>query len=376
MVIATLGAVVADYRVRMALAPARVAEMAGITEAQYRALELGTAWPGGAAVQAVIDALKIPHTRRLHFQPADSSLDRYLSQILHGYDIPALIVDSEWRTVEANCYAQRLLPGSATPGWSLPRWILHSNEARERLANWQQVAQCVADLVREELGAGLDNPELRDLDRAASRYCSGPDSGSDPHDADSAGHLLTWRTDTGPFPATACLISVPTGRPDLRQVTLIPRGTQPGHPLLDAKRSQPWDGPLLIDLLNCGVCGLLLTGGGTPATYHCATGCLPAFPADALESRVAQEVVPRVFGPDECRQLAVAQESLTADGFDMTLNVPVTAKHALDQWSRSMTDTQRRGILTSAVRSVTMYGSSDCGDWRRSALRYAWRDFI
>ncbi|MFD6465385.1 MmyB family transcriptional regulator [Streptomyces goshikiensis] len=371
MVIATLGEVVADYRLRMALAPARVAAMAGITEAQYLGLEHGTAWPGSAAVQAVIDALKIPHTRRLHFQPADSALDRSLSQILHGYDIPALIVDSEWRTVEANCYAQRLLPGCSTPGWSLPRWILHSDEARERLANWQQVAECVADLLREELAAGLDNPELRELDRAARRHCSG----SDPN-THSAGHLLTWRTDTGPYPATACLISVPTGRPDLRQVTLIPRGTQPDHPLLDAKPSQPWHGPLLIDLLSCGACGLLLTGGGAPATYHCATGCLPDFPAAALDTRVAQEVVPRVFGPDECRQLAIAQESLTADGFDMTLNVPVTAKHALGQWHRSMTDTQRRGILTSALRSITVYGAADCEDWRKSALRYAWRDLV
>ncbi|MFE8941141.1 XRE family transcriptional regulator [Streptomyces sp. NPDC007872] len=371
MVIATLGEVIADYRLRMALTPARVAVMAGITEAQYLGLEHGTAWPGSAAVQAVIDALRIPHTIRSHFQPADSPLDRSLSQILHGYDIPALIVDSEWRTVEANCFAQRLLPGCFTPGWSLPRWILHSNEARERLANWQQAAECIADLVREELAAGLDNPELRALDRAARRYCSDSDPRTHP-----ASHLLSWRTETGPHPATACLVSVPTGRPDLRQVTLIPRGTQPDHPLLETKHNQPWDGPLLIDLLRCGVCGLLLTGGGAPVTYHCATGCLPDFPAAALDARVAKEVVPRVFGPDECRQMAIAQESLTADGFGMALNAPVTAKHALDQWKRSMTATQRRGILTSAVRSITVYGATDCDDWKRSALRYAWRDLI
>ncbi|MEV6676285.1 XRE family transcriptional regulator [Streptomyces erythrochromogenes] len=373
MVIATLGEVVADYRARLALDAARVAAMAGITEAQYRALELGTAWPGSAAVQAVIDVLKIPHDKRLHQRPADSPLDLYLSQILHGYDIPALIVDSEWRTVEANCYAQRLLPGSARPGWSMPRWILHSDEARERLGNWRQVAHVVADLVRDELAAGLDNPELHDLSRAARRYTSGSDSH---HDGNLGGHLLTWRTATGPFPATACLISVPTGRPDLRQVTLIPRGTRPGHPLLVAKPSQPWNGPLLIDLLSCGICGLLLTGGGAPETYHCATGCLPPLPTGALEARVAEVVVPRAFGPDECRQLAAAQESLTADGFDMNLNVPVTGKHALHQWTRSMTDTQRRGILTSAVRSITVYGSKDGLCWEKSALRYAWRELV
>lgn len=371
--ISFLGEVVADYRARLALDHAGVAALAGITEEQYRALELGTAWPGSAAVQAVIDVLKIPHGKRLHQRPTDSPLDRYLSQILHGYDIPALIVDSEWRTVEANCYAQRLLPGSARPGWSMPRWILHSNEARERLGNWRQAAHAVADLVRDELTAGLDNPELHDLSRAARQYSTGSDSH---HHGDSGSHLLTWRTATGPFPATACLISIPTGRRDLRQVTLIPRGTQPGHPLLDANPSQPCNGPLLLDLLSCGICGLLLTGGGAPATYHCATGCLPPLSADALEARVAETVIPRVFGPDECRQLAAAQESLIANGFDMNLNVPVSGKHALYQWTRSMTDTQRRGILTSAVRSITVYGSTDGQCWEKSALRYAWRALV
>ncbi|MEU7028998.1 XRE family transcriptional regulator [Streptomyces sp. NPDC046275] len=373
MVIATLGEVVADYRTRMTLDPARVAEMAGITEAQYRALETGAAWPGSAAVQAVIDVLRIPHDKRLNLMPTHSPLDPCLSQILHGYDLPALIVDSEWRAVESNSYAQRLLPGSAQPGWSLPRWILQSAEARERLANWRHVVHVIADLIRDELAAGLDSRELHDLARASRQYCTGSDSH---HEGHSAGHILTWRTAAGPFPTTACLISVPTGRPDLRQVTLIPRGTQPGHSLLDANPSQAWNGPLLLDLLSCGLCGLLLTGGGAPETYHCATGCLPPLPASTLETRVAEEVVPRVFDPDECRQLAVAQESLTADGFNMNLNVPVTGKHALHQWSRSMTDTQRRGILSSALRSITVYGSNDGRSWEKSALRYTWRELV
>lgn len=43
-----------------------------------------------------------------------------------------------------------------------------------------------------------------------------------------------------------------------------------------------------------------------------------------------------------------------ADGIELELNVPVSPRHALDQWQRSMTNTQRRGILTATLRAATV----------------------
>lgn len=352
MVVASLGEVVAVYRSRAALEPARIAERAGISVAQYLALEQGTAWPGTEAVEAVIDALQIPHSHRARLAAAGAPLDKYLQGMLHRYDIPALIVDSAWRTVEANSFARNLLPNSARAGWNLMRWVLFDSEARRRLANWDDVARVFSGTLRDSITAAPHNTELLAIreDAAQLELVAAPSS-TDCHE----GQVFVWRRDNGPYPISACLITVPSGRPDLRQVTFVPRNTRP-VPALMATRSSPapWYGPLLTDLLACRLCGLLLTGGGRPTFYSCATGCLPELAADELGARIAKKVLARAFPAQACQVLGFAQEILTADGLELELNVPVSPKHALDQWQRSMTDTQRRSILTTTLRSATV----------------------
>ncbi|MGC5264072.1 helix-turn-helix domain-containing protein [Streptomyces cyaneofuscatus] len=372
MVIATLAEVVAVYRARAALDPSHVAERAGISIAQYLALEQGTAWPGAEAVEAVIDALQIPDSHRARLAATGAPLDKYLQRMLHRYDIPALIVDSTWRTVEVNAFARTLLPDSALPGWNLMRWVLLDDDARRRLANWGDVAQCFLAVLRDAITAAPHNAELlairedaAQLGRIAdhsSRNCSG-------------GQVFVWRTDSGAYPISACLITAPSGRPDLQQVTFVPRSTQPA-PVLMATRASPapWYGPLLTDLLSCGLCGLLLTGAGQPTTYDCATGCLPEIFADDLELRIAKKVLARAFPAEACRELGIAQEILMADGIELELNVPVSPQHALDQWQRSMTNTQRRGILTSTLRSATVNLTPGTDGTPGVDLAYNWRE--
>ncbi|MCQ1577167.1 MmyB family transcriptional regulator [Streptomyces parvus] len=369
MVIATLAEVVAVYRARAALDPSHVAERAGISIAQYLALEKGTAWPGTEAVEAVIDALQIPHRHRARLATTGAPLDKYLQRMLHGYDIPALIVDSTWRTVEANAFARTLLPDSNRPGWSMMRWILTHEDARRRIANWEDVALGFSGALRDAITAAPRNAELLALREDAAQL--GLTAGISSQDRPD-GQVIVWRTDSGAYPISACLATMPSGRPDLRQITFVPRNTQPAPVLMAAQSSPaPWHGPLLTDLLSCGLCGLLLSGGGLPVTYECATGCLPALLADDLELRIAQKVLTHAFPAQACRELGIAQEILVADGIELELNVPVSPQHALDQWQRSMTNTQRRGILTTTLRSATVYPApSNEG----VELAYNWRE--
>jgi transcriptional regulator with XRE-family HTH domain len=370
MVIATFGGVVAVYRARAALDPAHVAERAGISTAQYLALEQGTAWPGAEAVEAVIDTLQIPDSHRAHLAVADAPLDKYLQRMLHRYDIPALIVDNTWRTVEANCFARTLLPDSALPGWNLMRWVLLDGDARRRLANWDDVARVFSYALRDAITAAPHSTDLLTIreDAAQLGLTAAPFSMDCPD-----GQVFVWRTDSGPYPISACLITVPSGRPDLRQVTFVPRSSQPVPVLMDTRsRLALWYGPLLTDLLSCGLCGLLLTAGGQPTSYSCATGCLPELPADELEIRIAKKVLTRAFPARACRELGIAQEILTADGIELELNVPVSPQHALDQWQRSMTNTQRRGILTTTLRSATVYLAPGADGSHGVDIAYNW----
>ncbi|MCX4681443.1 helix-turn-helix domain-containing protein [Streptomyces sp. NBC_01433] len=372
MVIATLAEVVAVYRARAALAPSHVAERAGISIAQYLALEQGTAWPGTAAVEAVIDALQIPASHRACLAAAGAPLDKYVQRMLHGYDIPALIVDSTWQTVEANVFARTLLPDSALPGWNLMRWVLLDDEARRRLANWDDVARCFSGALNNAITAAPHNAELLAIREDATQLgqIASPSSQNCPD-----GQVFVWRTDSGASPISACLVTPPSGRPDLQQITFVPRSTQPVPVLMAAQTSPtPWDGTLLTDLLSCGRCGLLLTGGGQSTAYNCATGCLPELAAADLELRIAKKVLTRAFPARACRALGIAQEILMADGFELELNVPVSPQHALDQWRRSMTNTQRRGILTSSLRSATVNPAPGTDGSTDVDLTYNWRE--
>ncbi|MFD6329183.1 XRE family transcriptional regulator [Streptomyces niveus] len=371
MVIATLGEVVAVYRSRAALAPARVAERAGISTGQYLALEHGTAWPGTEAAEAVIDALQIPHRHRVRLATAGAPLETYLQSMLHRYDIPALIVDNAWRTVEANSFARILLPDSARPGWNLMRWVLLDSEARRRLANWQDVAPVFAATLRDSITAAPHDTELAGIRQDAAQLKL-PAANASTNCPD--GQVLAWRTDRGPHPISACLVTVPGGRPDLRQIAFVPRPALPAPVPTPAQPgpAAPWSGPLLTDLLACGLCGLLLTGGGRPATYQCATGCLPELLAEDLEVRIAERVLTHAFSTEACRELGVAQEILAADGMELELNVPVSPKHALDQWQRSMSDTQRRGILTTTLRTATVHPTQRGADLG-VGLAFTWR---
>jgi len=369
MVSATFGEIVGFYRAQAGLDPALVAQRAGIDEDQYRALELGTGWPGTVAVRAVIDALDVPDADRARLDVAGTPIDRCLQRMLYGYDIPALILDSTWCTVAANCFAVDLLPGCEQPGWSLMRWVLLEDEAKQRLANWEEVAQAFAAALRRALNAAPYDPELLSL-----RVLVEPTlyANTDPDQPD--GQVLIWRTPEGTYPISACLVTIPSGRPDLRQVTFVPRAGERVFAIVQTQEhTASWHGPLLADLVHCGLCGRPLVGGELTA-YRCVIGCLPDIPPEDLELRVAREALPRAFPPETIRQLARVQEILTARGIEMALNVPVTTQHALHQWCHSMTPAQRRGILMQGMTSATVSPSGGATGPGSIDVTITWRD--
>ncbi|MEU6070566.1 helix-turn-helix transcriptional regulator [Streptomyces sp. NPDC047082] len=366
----TLSEVMMECRTRAALEPADVAEQAGITERQYSALETGTAWPGSTVVRAVLNVLQNPAYRHIPLQRADSHLDECSQRILHAYDVPALLVDNEWRTVEANCLAQGLLPFASQLGSSLTRWILLGDEARARLANWEDIARNLTPTLQDITAARSHEEELHSIRDRQEQLDALP---TEARCLD--GQLFVWRSDNGPHPITTCLVTFPGTRPDLQQITFVPRPTQPTQTLLHPHPiPQTWDSQVLAGLLTCGICGLSLTSGGTPTTFFCATGCLPVLPSEELQHHVAQETLPRAFSPDTCRRLGAAQEILTYDQADMALNVPVNTRHALYQWRHAMTPAQRRGILTSTLRSITVYPVPNTTTPPTVALSYSWHE--
>ncbi|MER5890447.1 helix-turn-helix domain-containing protein [Streptomyces sp. NPDC001941] len=345
MAMAGLARVVAVYRARADLEPSHVAEQAGISTAQYLALEEGTGWPGEEAVAAIVEALRIPHAQRPRLTGAGAPIDPYLRQVLHQYCVPALLVDSSWRTAEANAYAHVLFPELDRPGWNLMGWMLFSSDARKRLANWEAVAQSFTDALGQGLATEPHNPELCALGNEATGagFILGPNAHDQPD-----GQTLNWRTSQNAHSATTCLVTVPPGRPDLRQIVFVPRSDE----LATRVGNDPHPSSLLSGLILCGHCGLLLADGAGPTTVLCPTGCLPELPTGPIERSIVHEALKRAFSAQNCRELGNAQDYLLACGGELKLNVPVSSRHALDQWQRSMTAAQRRGILTSTLRTA------------------------
>ncbi|WP_371591218.1 helix-turn-helix domain-containing protein [Streptomyces sp. NBC_00470] len=372
MVIDSLGETVEEYRNRASLTPSRVAGLAGISVGEYLAIELGTAWPGADTVEAVLNILHVPSEERPRLAEPGAPLDQHLRLTLHNYDIPALIVDSEWRTVEANRFARALLPGAARPGWNLMRWVLVEGEARQRLANWYDVAITFASALRGAIDGAPRNEELLALrdDAGPLGHVEAPSYEDCPD-----GQILIWQSPNGTHPISACRVTVPSGRPDLQQVMFVPRVPTPAAMPAEGKTdSSAWHGLVLADLLSCGLCSLALAESGTLQTsYSCATGCLAGLSAAELESRVVEQVLRRALSRQVVHKLGLAQESISAGGGELKLNVPVSAKHALDQWKRSMSTTQRRSILTTTLRSVIVHPASGQKGNGAVDLTYSWQ---
>ncbi|PNE34724.1 hypothetical protein AF335_09445 [Streptomyces eurocidicus] len=127
-------------------------------------------------------------------------------------------------------------------------------------------------------------------------------------------------------------------------------------------------------LLACGLCGLLLPGGAEQTSCSCATGCLPELSAEELDIRIVKKVLPRAPSARACREPGAAQEVPAADGIEPELSVPVSAKHAPDRLQRSMTGTQRRGILTTTLRSATVHPALRPGGCPGAGLTYSRRE--
>ncbi|WP_406408723.1 hypothetical protein [Streptomyces sp. NBC_01643] len=245
-------------------------------------------------------------------------------------------------------------------------------QAKARLANWDEVAHAFAAALRHGLLVAPDDAELLAVQAAADPSLRAGDLGQ--YDCPD-GQVFVWRSPDGPYQVSACLLTVPRRRPDLQQITFVPRSIEPAHMDTDAAEGPSlWHGPILAGMLTCGLCGHLLTSE-RPAAYSCPTGCLPELDSEELELRIAQEAIPRAFPPSAIRKLALAQEILTAAGVDMALNVSISAQHALSQWRSSMTTAQRRGLLDLAFTSVTVSpGTGLADDSPAVDLAFSWRE--
>lgn len=108
------------------------------------------------------------------------------------------------------------------------------------------------------------------------------------------GQVFVWRSPDGPYQVSACLLTVPGRRPDLQQITFVPRSIEPAHMDTDAAEGPSlWHGPVLADMLTCGLCGHLLTSE-RPTAYSCPTGCLPELDSEELELPIARSDTARI----------------------------------------------------------------------------------
>jgi hypothetical protein len=340
-----ISALVATHRARAALKPYEAARLAGVTEAQYRAVESGRAWPGREAAQAIYEALQIPSHHRAHPHD-DTPLDRHISRVLHAYHIPALYADSAGRTIEANVFAQGLLHQGAQPGGSIMRWVLEATNAQSRLANWDDVA---------------------------AAFASWPDTS--PSQAWPHGQLFVWRAAKGPDPVTVCMVTTPRNRPELHQITFVPRSVRPAQsPTHSERELSAWPGPILLDLLKCGVCGLLLTGGGNPTAYSCVTRCLPDVSGAELQLQIAQTVLPRALTSEPHNKVAAARSALLDHVDDVAPGALPDPQRALHLWRHAMSPARRSAILGLFVESIMVYPAKSADGRPGVDLAYTWRE--
>ncbi|UQA95658.1 MmyB family transcriptional regulator [Streptomyces halobius] len=357
MISTSIQEVLLSYRMQEGLSAAQVAQAAGISELRYTMLESSRGWPGSRALSTVLDALNIPKDQRSCFAFPGTPLSDGERALLHAKPYPALVVDHTWRVVDCNRFFADQLPECTAPGASLLRWVLLQEEARHRLANWEDAAAAYTTALRDALTADPDAPELQSL-RAG--LPSGLWETACPDAGQPDGQCLVWRTAQGPYVIWECVLMVPASRPDLLTVDFIPQ-TLPRRstPEPTAALQQPastGDEALLAGIARCGACNLNLTTNVDH--YQCPDNCV-TIGMELLESRVAEAIIDRVFTAESLRKLALAQEILLAEGGEIHQPFPVSPRHARHQWDHDLPVEIRRAYVTHSVERVLVTAETD-----------------
>jgi transcriptional regulator with XRE-family HTH domain len=157
-----------------------VAQLMGVSERWYRALESGTRVPlTPETLTSLADALSLgpgERTALYSYQMSEISdegqSDRseddvrtdWIRDFIAGQtSCPVYLVDRAWNLVGANDLMRTWFPWSSEPGANLLRWILQEPEARTQLVDWrEQVTRYLAQL-RFALHQYPEDANLRDL---------------------------------------------------------------------------------------------------------------------------------------------------------------------------------------------------------------------
>lgn len=157
-----------------------VAQLMGVSERWYRALESGARVPLTPEIlTGLADALSLgPGERTALYSYQMSEITDEEQSGATGNDVridwirdfiagqtrcPVYIVDRAWNLVGANELMRTWFTWSREPGANLLRWILADPEARAQLVDWrEQVSHYLAQL-RFALHQHSDDPDLRNL---------------------------------------------------------------------------------------------------------------------------------------------------------------------------------------------------------------------
>ncbi|GHB75742.1 hypothetical protein GCM10010347_52750 [Streptomyces cirratus] len=133
-------------------------------------------------------------------------------------------------------------------------------------------------------------------------------------------------------------------------------------------------GAVLEGRVVCGACGEpCLYAPAGPGAYLCGSGCQPAVPAAELEQRVGRAVMERLYSPGGLVRMAAAQELLHGLGVELAYPVPVSARHAVHQWSHDFDRDTRRSTVSDALLAVVVGPAPQGDSGGEVRLFFAWR---
>jgi transcriptional regulator with XRE-family HTH domain len=254
---AVLGLKMSSRRRTPGLRREEIAQAGGVSSTWYTWLEQGRPVSASkAALSRIAGALQLTHAERLYLfelsgavDPEDavsspSSVPESLIRLTHSFALPAYVLDRQWNAVAWNGHASRLFKAWLVDSddRNLLRFIFLAPAAHELIVDWKSRAQRVIAEFRSDAGRHLnDLPMLRLVQslQTESRLFTKLWNAQDVRERQ--GGSRRFRSSKGKILSYDQVSLVPSGRSDLRLITLLPetryvRPSQKDPMDTDAKR--------------------------------------------------------------------------------------------------------------------------------------------
>ena len=242
---AALGLKMSSRRRTPGLRREEVAQASGVSSTWYTWLEQGRSVSASkAALSRIAGALQLTHAERLYLfelsgavDPEDavsspSTVPESLIRLTQSFALPAYVLDRQWNAVAWNRHASLLFKAWLVDSdeRNLLRFVFLVPTARELIVDWKSRAQRVIAEFRSDAGRHLnDLPMLRLVQslQTESRIFTRLWNAQDVRERQ--GGLRRFRSSKGKILSYDQVSLVPSGRSDLRLITLLPE-TRCIHP--------------------------------------------------------------------------------------------------------------------------------------------------